>query len=173
MIKRYSEDTSNIVRYVVSARRVSKVVKGGRRFSSSVLIVVGDEAGQVGFALEKRSTKHMEITDKAKAVKIAKNNMIRVNLREGRTLHHDIHGKYCATRVILRSASPGRGVIAGGAMRPVFSALGIKDVVAKIIGSSNPYNVVRAAFDAFSKLAHPKYIASKRYKKISEIVVRR
>ncbi|MDR2724260.1 MAG: 30S ribosomal protein S5 [Holosporaceae bacterium] len=155
---------------LVAINRVAKVVKGGKRFSFSALVVVGDGRGRVGYA----GGKAREVADAVKkATERAKRFMIRIPMREGRTLHHDSHGKFGAGRVVLRAASPGTGIIAGGAMRSVFEALGIQDVVSKCIGSANPHNMVRATFDALQSIASPKYVANKRGKRISEVTSRR
>ena len=155
---------------LVAINRVAKVVKGGKRFSFAALVVVGDGKGRVGFA----SGKAKEVTDAVKkASEKAKKSMIRVPMREGRSLHHDAFGKFGAGKVVLRSAPAGTGIIAGGAMRSVFEALGIQDVVSKCLGSANPFNMVRATFDALMSTVSPRYIASKRGKKIGEITSRR
>ncbi len=155
---------------LVSVNRVAKVVKGGRRFSFSALVVVGDGKGRVGFG----TGKAREVPEAVrKATEDAKRNMMRVPLRQGRTLHHDVHGHFGSGRVILRSAPPGTGIIAGGPMRAVFEALGVQDVVCKSLGSSNPHNMIRATFDALSKCVSPRMVAAKRGKRVSEIVGRR
>jgi small subunit ribosomal protein S5 len=155
---------------LVDIRRVSKVVKGGKRFSFSALVVVGDGKGRVGYA----NGKAREVADAVKkAAERAKRYLIRIPMREGRTLHHDSFGRFGAGKVVLRSATSGTGIIAGGAMRSVFEALGIQDVVSKCIGSANPHNMVRATFDALQSTVSPKYIANKRDKKIGEITSRR
>ena len=136
---------SEFVDKLVHINRVAKVVKGGRRFGFAALVVVGDQKGRVGFG----HGRAREVPDAIKkATDSAKRNLIRVPLREGRTLHHDVHGHHGAGRVFLRAAPPGTGIIAGGPMRAVFETLGVQDVVAKSIGTSNPYNMVRATFDA-------------------------
>ena len=136
---------SEFVDKLVHINRVAKVVKGGRRFGFAALVVVGDQKGRVGFG----HGKAREVPDAIKkATDSAKRNLIRVPLREGRTLHHDVHGHHGAGKVFLRAAPPGTGIIAGGPMRAVFETLGVQDVVAKSIGTSNPYNMVRATFDA-------------------------
>ena len=159
-----------IVDKLVAINRVAKVVKGGRRFGFSALVVVGDQRGRVGFG----SGKAREVPEAIrKATEQAKRNMIRVPLREGRTLHHDIGGHFGAGRVLLRSAPPGTGIIAGGAMRAVFETLGVQDVVAKSMGTNNPHNVIKATFDALQNTASPRAVAAKRGKKVSDIVGRR
>jgi small subunit ribosomal protein S5 len=165
-----SREESAYVEKLVAINRVAKVVKGGKRFSFSALVVVGDSKGKVGFA----SGKAREVADAVKkASERAKKCMIRVPMREGRSLHHDIIGRFGAGRVVLRSAVAGTGIIAGGAMRAIFEALGIQDIVSKCIGSANPHNMVRATFDALESTVSPKYIASKRGKKVGEITARR
>jgi small subunit ribosomal protein S5 len=155
---------------LVSINRVAKVVKGGRRFSFAALVVVGDGNGMVGHG--KGKAKEVPEAIK-KATDEAKNNMIRVPLRQGRTLHHDIKGRYDAGKVYLRSAPSGTGVIAGGPMRAVFEALGIQDIVAKSVGTSNPHNMVRATFEALKSASSPKIIAMRRGLKINDITKRR
>ncbi len=161
---------SEFVDKLVHINRVAKVVKGGRRFGFAALVVVGDEKGRVGFGHGKAREVPEAIR---KATESAKRTMIRVPLREGRTLHHDVSGRHGAGRVVLRAAPAGTGIIAGGPMRAVFETLGMADVVAKSIGSSNPYNMVRATFDALKKGNSPRMVASRRGKKVSEIVSRR
>ncbi len=155
---------------LVYINRVAKVVKGGRRFGFAALVVVGDQKGRVGFGHGKAREVPEAIR---KATDTAKKNLIRVPLREGRTLHHDVKGRHGAGRVVLRAAPAGTGIIAGGPMRAVFEMLGVQDVVTKSIGSSNPYNMVRATFEALSNQNSPRMIAAKRSKKVSEIVGRR
>ena len=146
------------------------MVKGGRRFGFSALVVVGDGKGRVGYG----SGKAREVPEAVrKATEQAKRAMIRVPLRQGRTLHHDIEGRFGAGHVVLRAAPPGTGIIAGGPMRAVFEALGIADVVAKSIGSSNPHNMIKATFDALTTVASPRSVAAKRGKKVGDIVGRR
>jgi len=146
------------------------VVKGGRRFGFAALVVVGDQKGRVGFGHGKAREVPEAIR---KATESAKRNLVKVPLREGRTLHHDVRGQHGAGKVILRAAPPGTGIIAGGPMRAVFETLGIQDVVAKSLGSSNPYNMVRATFDALRHEDSPRGVAARRGKKVSEIVSRR
>jgi len=155
---------------LVHINRVAKVVKGGRRFGFAALVVVGDQKGRVGFGHGKAREVPEAIR---KATETAKREMIRVPLREGRTLHHDVAGRHGAGRVVLRAAPPGTGIIAGGPMRAVFETLGVQDVVAKSVGSTNPYNMVRATFDALAKECSPRMVASRRGKKVSDIVSRR
>lgn len=165
-----SREETAYIEKLVAINRVAKVVKGGKRFSFSALVVVGDGKGRVGYG----TGKAREVADAVKkASERAKKLMIRIPMREGRSLHHDAAGRFGAGRVILRSAVAGTGIIAGGAMRSVFEALGIQDVVSKCIGSSNPHNMVRATFDALKATVSPRYIASKRGKKVGEITSRR
>jgi small subunit ribosomal protein S5 len=155
---------------LVAINRVAKVVKGGRRFGFAALVVVGDGRGRVGYG----SGKAREVPEAIqKATEQAKARMIRVPLREGRTVHHDINGRFGAGKVVIRCAPTGTGIIAGGPMRAVFESLGVQDVVAKSIGSSNPYNMIKATMEALQGTRSPRFIASKRGKKISEITSRR
>lgn len=163
-------DENEYIEKLVSINRVAKVVKGGRRFSFAALVVVGDGNGMVGHG--KGKAKEVPEAIK-KATDEAKTRMIRVPLRQARTLHHDITGRYDAGKVTLRSAPSGTGVIAGGPMRSVFEALGIKDIVAKSVGSSNPHNMIRATFDALSSASSPKLISIRRGLKVNEITKRR
>ncbi|MEO1019667.1 MAG: 30S ribosomal protein S5 [Pseudomonadota bacterium] len=161
---------SDLTDRLVSVNRVAKVVKGGRRFGFSALVVVGDGKGRVGYG----TGKAREVPEAVrKATEQAKRTMIRVPLRQGRTLHHDSIGHYGAGRVLLRSAPPGTGIIAGGPMRAVFEALGIGDVVAKSMGTSNPHNMIKATFTALSSCMSPRSVAAKRGRKVSDIVGRR
>jgi small subunit ribosomal protein S5 len=161
---------SEFVDKLVHINRVAKVVKGGRRFGFAALVVVGDQKGRVGFGHGKAREVPEAIR---KATETAKKSMIRVPLREGRTLHHDIHGRHGAGKVFLRAAPPGTGIIAGGPMRAVFECIGVQDVVTKSQGSSNPYNMVRATFEALKKQVSPRTVAAKRGKKVAEIIGRR
>ena len=155
------ERDSEFVDKLVHINRVAKVVKGGRRFGFAALVGFGHgKAREVPEAIRK-------------ATEAAKRSMVRVPLREGRTLHHDVDGRHGAGRVVLRAAPPGTGIIAGGPMRAVFETLGVQDVVAKSLGSSNPYNMVRATFDALKNEQSPRMVAARRGKKVSEIVGRR
>ena len=152
---------------LVTINRVAKVVKGGRRFGFAAIMIVGDSKGRVGYGTGKAK----EVPEAVrKATEDAKTKMVRVHLKDNRTLHHDVVGRFGAGKVILRSASPGTGIIAGGPMRALFESLGIKDVVAKSTGTSNPHNMLKATFNAFKKSESPKSIAAKRSKKIAEIV---
>jgi small subunit ribosomal protein S5 len=159
-----------LVDKLVHINRVAKVVKGGRRFGFAALVVVGDQKGRVGYGKGKAREVPEAIR---KATEAAKRNMIRVPLREGRTLHHDISGRHGAGRVVLRAAPPGTGIIAGGPMRAVFESLGVSDVVTKSTGSQNPYNMIKATLDALQRIESPRMVASKRGKKVSEVVGRR
>jgi len=151
---------------LVAINRVTKVVKGGRRFGFAALVVAGDESGKVGFGHGKAK----EVPEAVrKATENAKTKMIRVHLKENRTIHHDIVGRFGAGKVILRAAAPGTGIIAGGPMRALFESLGIKDVVAKSTGTSNPHNMLKATLNAFKMSESPKSVAAKRSKKINEI----
>lgn len=170
MRERNDDRDSEFVEKLVHINRVAKVVKGGRRFGFAALMVVGDQKGRVGFGHGKAREVPEAIR---KATETAKKAMIRVPLREGRTLHHDVAGRHGAGRVTLRAAPPGTGIIAGGPMRAVFETVGMQDVVAKSIGTSNPYNMVRATFDALKHESSPRSVASRRGKKVSEIVARR
>ena len=151
---------------LVSVNRITKVVKGGRRFTFSALVVVGNYAGSVGVGYAKAK----QVPDAIKkATQSAKNNLIKIPLRDGRTLHHDILAKEGAGKVLLRAAPSGTGIIAGGAIRATCEVVGIKDIVAKSMGSSNPINVLRACIKALKSQKSPKFIASLRGKKIAEI----
>ena len=163
----FENEKKEFSEHLVTINRVAKVVKGGRRFGFAVIMIVGDTKGRVGYGTGKAK----EIPEAVrKATEDAKNKMIKVHLKENRTLHHDIVGKFGAGKVILRRAAPGTGIIAGGPMRALFESLGIKDIVAKSTGSSNPHNMIKATFDAFKRSESPKSVASKRSKKISEII---
>src|SRR6187431_2396934 len=164
------ERDSEFVDKLVHINRVAKVVKGGRRFGFAALVVVGDQKGRVGFGHGKAREVPEAIR---KATEAAKRTLTRVPLREGRTLHHDVYGRHGAGKVFLRAASPGTGVIAGGPMRAVFESLGLQDVVAKSLGSSNPYNVVRATFDALKRQDSPRTVAARRNIKVSALQSRR
>ena len=155
---------------LVTINRVAQVVKGGRRFAFAALVVVGDQKGRVGYGAGKAREVPEAIR---KATERAKRAMIRVPMKEGRTLHHDVEGHYGAGNVILRSATPGTGIIAGGPLRAVFETLGIHDVVAKSLGSRNPHNMVKATFAALTQCASPRSVATRRGKKVSELFARR
>ena len=167
---RQSREDPELLDKLVHINRVAKVVKGGRRFSFAALVVAGDGKGRVGFGAGKAQEVPEAIR---KATEQAKRKMIRVPLRDGRTLHHDVAGRFGAGRVVVRSAPPGTGIIAGGPMRAVFETLGIQDVVAKSVGTSNPHNMIKATFDALHNSASPKSVAARRGKKVSDIVSRR
>ena len=155
---------------LVAINRVSKTVKGGKRFGFAALVVVGDQKGRVGYGHGKAREVPEAIR---KATEAAKRALIRVPLREGRTLHHDVAGRHGAGRVILRAAPAGTGIIAGGPMRAVFETLGMHDVVAKSQGSSNPYNMIRATFDALGREDSPRQVAARRSIKVSTLQSRR
>jgi small subunit ribosomal protein S5 len=168
--KREDREESELVERLVGINRVSKTVKGGKRFGFAALVVVGDGRGRVGFG----SSKAREVPDAIKkATEQAKRKMIRVPLREARTLHHDVFGRDGAGKVLLRSAVPGTGIIAGGPMRAVFEALGVQDVVAKVQGSNNPYSMINATFDALTRMQSPRQVAARRGKKVGDIIVNR
>ncbi len=164
------EDKDDIKEKLVSINRVAKVVKGGKRFGFAALVVVGDGRGRIGAG----HGKAREVPDAIKkASDQARRKMIRVPLREGRTLHHDVLGVYGAGKVLLRTAPAGTGIIAGGPLRAIFEVLGIEDVVAKAQGSSNPYNMVKATINALERVQSPRQVASRRGKKISDVVALR
>lgn len=163
-------EESELIERLVGINRVAKVVKGGRRFGFAALMVVGDGKGRVGIGTGKAREVPEAIR---KATDQAKRKMIRVPLREGRTLHHDVNIRYGAGRVQLRAAPKGTGIIAGGPMRAIFEALGIHDIVAKAIGSNNPHSMVNATLQALQDTESPRQVAARRGKKISEIVAAR
>jgi small subunit ribosomal protein S5 len=161
---------SDLVEKLVAINRVAKVVKGGRRFGFAALVVVGDGKGRVGSG----HAKSKEVPEAIKkATEAAKRRMMRVPLREGRTIHHDIRGHYGAGKVILRTAPAGTGIIAGGPMRAIFEAVGIQDIVAKATGTSNPHNMVQATLAALRNIQSPRQIATRRGKKVSDIISNR
>src|SRR5437588_9673598 len=164
------ERDSEFVDRLVHINRVAKVVKGGRRFGFAALVVVGDQRGRVGFGHGKAREVPEAIR---KATEAAKRSMVRVPLKDGRTLHHETAGRHGAGKVIVRPAEQGTGIIAGGPMRAVFESLGVGDVVAKSLGSSNPYNMVRATFDALKQQQSPRLIAQRRGKSVQEIIQKR
>ena len=164
------EERDEFVDKLVAINRVAKVVKGGKNFGFAALVVVGDQKGRVGFGKGKAREVPEAIR---KASQEAKRNLIRVPLREGRTLHHDVEGRWGAGKVVLRAAPAGTGIIAGGPMRAIFETLGVQDVVAKSIGTSNPYNMVRATVNALQNQTSPRSIAAKRGKKVSDLLSRR
>ena len=160
------DEDKQLTEHLVTINRVAKVVKGGRRFGFSAIMIVGDSKGRVGYGTGKAK----EVPEAVrKATENAKNKMVRVHLKENRTIYHDVVGQYGAGKVILRSAAPGTGIIAGGPMRALFESLGVKDVVAKSTGTSNPHNMLKATFNAFKMSESPKSVASKRSKKITDI----
>jgi small subunit ribosomal protein S5 len=159
-------DDDGVIDKLVTINRVAKVVKGGRRFAFAALVVVGDQKGRVGYGAGKAREVPEAIR---KATERAKRGMIRVPMKEGRTLHHDIEGRYGAGKVVLRTAVAGTGIIAGGPLRAVFETLGMGDVVAKSLGSRNPHNMVKATFAALQRCASPRSVATRRGKKVSEL----
>jgi small subunit ribosomal protein S5 len=163
--ERDSDD--GLVDKLVTINRVAKVVKGGRRFAFAALVVVGDQKGRVGYGAGKAREVPEAIR---KATERAKRGMIRVPMKEGRTLHHDVTGRFGAGSVVLRSASAGTGIIAGGPLRAVFESLGMGDVVAKSLGSRNPHNMVKATFAALTACASPRSVANRRGKKVSDLL---
>lgn len=165
--RRKTEKKEELVEKLVHINRVAKTVKGGRNMSFAAVVVVGDQKGRVGYGSGKAAEVPEAIT---KATNEAKKNMVRIPLREGRTLHHDVQGHFGAGKVVLRTAPAGTGVIAGGPMRAIFDVMGIRNIVAKSHGSSNPYNMVRATLDALSKLRSPSEIAAKRGKTVEELI---
>jgi len=165
--RRDREEAPEFADRLVAINRVSKTVKGGKRFGFAALVVVGDQKGRVGFGKGKAKEVPEAIR---KATESAKRAMVRIPLKEGRTLHHDIEGRHGAGRVVMRTAPEGTGIIAGGPMRAVFEMLGVKDVVSKSIGSQNPYNMIRAALDGLSKEASPRSVAQRRGKKVADIL---
>ena len=167
---RNPREESDLIEKLVSINRVAKVVKGGRRFGFSAIVVVGDGKGRVGYGMGKAREVPEAIR---KATEKARGSLVRVPLREGRTLHHDATGHFGAGRVVVRAAPAGTGIIAGGPMRAVFEALGVHDVVAKSVGAANPHNMIKASLDALANCTSPRFVAAKRGKKVSDIVVRR
>jgi len=167
MIQKTKDD---FIEKLVHINRITKVVKGGRRFGFSALVVVGNGEGKIGIA----HAKSKQVPDAIKkANETARRNMIHISLKEGRTIHHDIYSKNGSGKVILRSAPKGTGIIAGGPIRAICEVLGIKDIVAKSLGSANPHNVIRACLNALTKQNSPKNISILRNKKISEIIEKR
>jgi len=163
-------EPSEFVDKLVHINRVAKVVKGGRRFGFAALVVVGDQKGRVGFGHGKAREVPEAIR---KATEAAKRALIRVPLRDGRTLHHDVKGRFGAGKVTLRAAPAGTGIIAGGPMRAVFETLGVKDIVAKSVGTSNPHNMIKATFEALGQLNSPRMVATRRGKKVGDLLGRR
>ncbi len=170
MAREREERESEFVDRLVHINRVAKVVKGGRRFGFAALVVVGDGKGRVGYGAGKAREVPEAIR---KATEQAKRGLVRVPLRQGRTLHHDVEGRFGAGHVLMRSAPPGTGIIAGGPMRAVFEAVGMQDVVSKSLGSSNPYNLVRATFNALKNEDSPRAVAARRGLKVSTLQSRR
>ena len=168
--KKDREDSSEYSDRLVAINRVSKTVKGGKRFGFAALVVVGDQRGRVGFGKGKAKEVPEAIR---KATDQAKTQTLRVPLKEGRTLHHDVYGHHGAGKVLLRSAPSGTGIIAGGPMRAIFEAVGVQDVVAKSQGTANPYNMVRATFNALKSEQSPRMVAARRGMKVSNLVSRR
>ena len=165
--ERDREADDGLVDKLVTINRVAKVVKGGRRFAFAALVVVGDQKGRVGYGAGKAREVPEAIR---KATERAKRAMIRVPMKEGRTLHHDIRGQFGAGDVVIRAAPAGTGIIAGGPLRAVFETLGIGDVVAKSLGSRNPHNMVKATFNALQRCASPRSVANRRGKKVSDLL---
>jgi small subunit ribosomal protein S5 len=164
------ERESEFIDRLVHINRVAKVVKGGKRFGFAALVVVGDQKGRVGFGHGKAREVPEAIR---KATEQAKRQLIRVPLREARTLHHDVVGHHGAGKVVLRTAVPGTGIIAGGPMRAIFETLGVNDIVAKSTGTSNPYNMVRAVFNALENQQSPRMVANRRGRSVTDIIARR
>jgi small subunit ribosomal protein S5 len=163
------EENPEFADRLVAINRVSKTVKGGKRFGFAALVVVGDQKGRVGFGKGKAKEVPEAIR---KATEQARRNLVRIALREGRTLHHDMEGRHGAGRVVMRAAPEGTGIIAGGPMRAVFEMLGIRDVVAKSLGSQNPYNMIRATMDGLARESSPRTVAQRRGKKVADILKR-
>lgn len=160
------EEGPELIEKLVAVNRVAKVVKGGKRFGFAAIVVIGDGKGRVGYG----KGKAREVPDAIKkATDYAKRRMIRVAMREGRTLHHDVKATYGAGSVVLRAAPAGTGVIAGGAQRAIFEALGIQDIVAKSVGTTNPHNLIRATFEALQQVQSPRAVAARRGKRVSEL----
>ena len=164
---RGSRDEPDLIEKLVGINRVAKVVKGGRRFGFAALVIVGDGRGRVGYGHGKAREVPEAIR---KATEQAKRGMIRVPLREGRTLHHDIKGHFGAGNVVMRPAGQGTGIIAGGPMRAIFESLGIQDVVAKSVGTSNPYDMIKATFEGLQRSSSPRMVAQRRGKKVSDLL---
>ncbi len=164
------KEESEFIEKLVAVNRVAKTQKGGRRFGFAALVVIGDGRGRVGTG----HAKSKEVPDAVKkATDKAKRAMIRVPLRDGRTLHHDLKGHFGAGKVIMRTAPTGTGIIAGGPMRAVFECLGVQDVVAKVTGTNNPYNMVNATLEALKFMQSPRQVAARRGKKVSDVVAQR
>ncbi len=168
-LKQEADGQEAIIEKLVEVRRVAKTVKGGRNMRFAALVVVGDGKGRVGYGTGKAREVPEAIR---KASEEARKTMMRVPLRNGKTLHHDTIGRFGAAKVVLRAAPPGTGIIAGGPMRAVFEALGVQDIVGKSVGTSNPNNMVKATFDAFEMFESPRHVGSRRSKKVSDVIVR-
>lgn len=168
--RRDRDETPEFADRLVAINRVSKTVKGGKRFGFAALVVVGDQKGRVGFGKGKAKEVPEAIR---KATEQAKRQMISVPLKDGRTLHHNMNGHHGAGKVMMRTAPAGTGIIAGGPMRAIFEMLGIADVVAKSIGTQNPYNMIRATMDGLSKQTSPRHVARRRGKKVTDILPKR
>jgi small subunit ribosomal protein S5 len=165
-----TKDEAELIEKLVGINRVTKVVKGGKRLGFAAIVVVGDGKGRAGYGAGKAK----EVPEAVrKATERARRTMVRIPLREGRTIHHDIKGRFGAGKIILRSAKPGTGIIAGGAVRYIFEALGVQDIVAKSVGSSNPHNVLKATFDALTSSNSPRHVATRRGKKVTDILSKR
>ena len=161
-----SKEKSEFKEKLVAINRITKVVKGGRRFGFAALVVVGNQKGSIGIG----QGKSKQVPDAIKkATEVAKRNQVKIPLKDGRTLHHDIIGIHGASKVVMRAAPSGTGIIAGGSVRAVFELLGVQDIVAKSIGSANPYNIIRAAVDGLKQQKSPKMVANRRSKKVSNI----
>jgi small subunit ribosomal protein S5 len=168
--RRDRDETPEFADRLVAINRVSKTTKGGKNFGFAALVVVGDQKGRVGFGKGKAKEVPEAIR---KATEQARRSLVRIQLREGRTLHHDMEGRHGAGRVVMRAAPAGTGIIAGGPMRAVFEMLGVQDVVAKSLGSQNPYNMIRATMEGLSKEASPRSVAQRRGKKVADILPKR
>jgi small subunit ribosomal protein S5 len=165
--KHEDREGNELIEKLVGINRVAKVVKGGKRFAMAAIVVIGDGKGRVGMG----TGKAREVPDAIKkATEAAKRKLRRIPLREGRTIHHDVKGRFGAGKVVLRTAPAGTGIIAGGPMRAVFEALGVRDIVAKSVGSSNPHNMIKATFDALEQICSPRSVAVRRGKKVNEII---
>jgi len=160
-------ESDGLVDRLIGINRVTAVTKGGKNFKMQAIVVVGDQKGRIGFGTGKAKEVPEAV---AKATNAAKRKMVRIPLREGRTLHHDVYGRYGAGKVVLRTAPAGTGIIAGGPMRALFEALGIHDVVAKSVGSSNPHNMIKATLNALHQVTSPRSVAVRRGKKVNEIL---
>lgn len=165
--KKDDRDNDGLVDKLIGINRVTSVTKGGKKFKMAAMVVIGDQKGRIGYGTGKAKEVPEAI---AKATSAAKREMIRIPLREGRTLHHDVRGRYGAGKVVLRMAPAGTGIIAGGPMRALFEALGIQDIVAKSVGSSNPHNMIKATLAALSSVSSPRAVAMRRGKKVNEIL---